>query len=123
MAEQPRHPALPAKEQPPRGRKAPAQQTLLERAANDWELADASAIKALQAGTADAAQQRRALDWILKKACALPEWAYVPGDEHGTHVHLGRQFAGHMIMKLLQMNMATAQRREPNADAHEPKPD
>lgn len=123
MATNPRHPALPAKEQPPRGRKAPAQQTLLERAANDWELADAAAIKALQAGTADAIQQRRALDWILKKACALPEWAYVPGDEHGTHVHLGRQFAGHMIMKLLQMNMATAKRREPNADEHEPKSD
>ena len=121
MATNPRHPALPDKEQPARGRKAPPQQTLLERAANDWELADASAIKALQAGTADAIQQRRALDWILKKACLLPEWPYVPGDANGTHIHLGRQFAGHMIMKLVQMNLATAQRREPNADPHEPK--
>ena len=116
-----RHPALPAKEQPQRGRKAPPKETLLEKAANDWELGDASAIKALQAGTADAIQQRRALDWILKKACALPEWPYVPGDANATHVHLGRQLAGHMIMKLLQMNMATAQRREQNADEHEPQ--
>ncbi len=109
------------KEQPKRGRKAPHQQTLLEQAANAWELADASAIKALEHGTADAIQQRRALDWILKNACALPEWAYVPGDTEATHIHLGRQFAGHLIMKLLLMNLSAAQRREPNADQHEPK--
>lgn len=123
MATNPKHPALPPKEQPPRGRRAPPAETLLQKAANDWELADASAIKALQAGTADAIMQRRALDWILKKACALPEWAYVPGDESGTHIHLGRQYVGHMIMKLLNMNLATAQRREPNADEHEPQAD
>lgn len=123
MATNPKHPALPPKEQPTRGRRAPPAETLLQKAANDWELADASAIKALQAGTADAIQQRRALDWILKKACALPEWPYVPGDEGGTNIHLGRQFVGHMIMKLLNMNLATAQRREPNADEHEPKSD
>jgi len=119
--ERPRHPALPEKEQPRRGRKPPPEQTLLHKAANDWELADVAAIKALNAGTADAIQQRRALDWIMQKACGLPDWGYVPGDTHATHLHLGRKFVGHQIMKMLQMNLATAQRRESNADPHEPK--
>lgn len=91
---------------------ATLRRTLLERAANDWEMADASAIKALHDGTADAQQQKRALDWILKKACGLPEWAYQPGpDDRDTNVALGRQFVGHLIMKLVRVNLAAVKRR------------
>lgn len=95
---------------------ATSRKTLLEQAANDWELADASAIKALMAGTADATQQKRALDWILKKACALPEWAYQPGEnDRDTNIALGRQFVGHLIMKLVHINLA-AMPRKPHSD-------
>ena len=108
-------------EQPARPRTPPQQQTLLAKAANDWELADASAIKALQSGTATPDQQKRGLEWILKKACALPEWPYVPGDADQTHMHLGRHLVGHMIMKLLQVDLAKLRRTDPRADPHEPK--
>lgn len=91
---------------------ATARKTLLARASNDWEMADASAIKALHAGTADAQQQKRAVDWLLKKACALPEWPYQPGmNDRDTNVALGRQFVGHMFMKLVQVNLAAVTRR------------
>lgn len=121
MATNPRHPALPAPTEQPRGRKAPLQQTLLEKAVNNWEKADASAIKALMEGKADLIQQKRAIDWILRSACGIPEWPYVPGDIEATHVHLGRHFVGHQIMKLAQMNLSAVKDREPNADPHEPK--
>lgn len=91
--------------------------TLLERVANDWELADASAIKALLGGTADAIQQKRGMDWILKKACGLPEWPYQPGsDDRDTNIALGRQLVGHLIMKLAHVNLA-AVKRKPHSDA------
>lgn len=121
MATNPRHRALPAPAEQPRGRKAPPQQSLLEKAANNWEKADASAIKALMEGKADLIQQKRAIDWILRSACGIPEWPYVPGDVEATHVHLGRHFVGHQIMKLAQMNLSAVKDREPNADPHEPK--
>ncbi|HEX6992375.1 MAG TPA: hypothetical protein VF151_10835 [Gemmatimonadales bacterium] len=86
-----------------------------------WELADASAIKALLAGTANGEQQRRAMKWILETACALPDWAYRPHGSDDTHIMLGRQFVGHQIMKLAKVNLAAVRRREPNADPHEPQ--
>ncbi len=97
-------------------RKAPRSENRLASAANDWELADASALKALHAGTADAHQQRRALDWILKSACGLPDWPYVVGDPDQTHIHLGRQYVGQLIMKLIQINLGAVRRKESNAD-------
>lgn len=117
-----RHPALPGPTEQPRGaRRPPPAESLLEHAANNWEKADASALKAVQEGTADAIQQRRALSWILQSACGLPEWPYVPGDVEASHIHMGRHFVGHQIMKLLQVNLGQVKDREPNADPHEPK--
>ena len=117
-----RHPALPPEtEQPRGGRRAPPEETLLQRAANNWEKADASALKALQDGKADAVKQRRALEWILQKACGLPEWPYVSGDIEATHIHLGRHFVGHQIMKLITVNLGAIKDRVPQADKHEPQ--
>lgn len=88
-----------------------ARKTLIERAANDWDLADASAVKALNAGTADAVQQKRAVEWLLKKACALPDWAYQPGaNDRDTNVALGRQFVGHLFMKLVRVDLSKVER-------------
>ncbi len=107
-------------EQPDQPRtKAPRAESRLAHDLNDWELADASALKAMHAGTADAHQQKRALDWILKSACGLPDWPYVVGDPDQTHIHLGRQYVGQLIMKLIQANLANVRRKEPNADRSE----
>lgn len=106
-------------EQPAQKRKAPRNESRLEQAANAYELADASALKAVFAGTADPEQQKRAINWILKVPCSLGDWPYVVGDADQTHVHLGRQFVGHQIMKLIQAPLGEMRRREPNADAHE----
>jgi len=100
-------------------RKAPRAESRLARDANNYELADASAIKALHAGTADAYQQKRALNWILNTACAVGDWPYVVGDPDQTHIHLGRQFVAQQIVKLLQANLASVRRKEPNADKPE----
>lgn len=107
-------------EQPPR-RRAPRTESRLEQAANAYTLADMAAVKALHAGTASAEQQQRALNWILKSACALPDWPYVVGDVEQTHIHLGRHLVGQLIMKLVQGNLGAIRRSEPNADMHEPQ--
>ena len=86
-----------------------------------WELADVSAIQALQAGTADAGQQRRALDWIIMQASATYERAYRPESARDTDFMLGRQSVGQQIVKLLKLSMAALRRTDPNADLPEPR--
>lgn len=105
----------------PAKRPVPRQESRLERAVNNWDLADATAVKAVYNGTADAGQQRRAMEWILKGACGVPDWPYVPGDADQTHIHLGRQFVGQQIMKLIQLNPSAVRRRESRADEPEPQ--
>lgn len=109
-------------EQPssPRPRKAGA--SLIEQSANNWQLADASAIQAVSAGTASPEQQKRAMGWILKHACMLPEWPYQPGaNDRDTNIALGRQLVGHQIVKLQNADLQRIRRTEPNADQPEPK--
>lgn len=105
----------------PRAPRAPRQKagSQLAHSVNNWKLADASAMKALNAGTATPEQQKRALDWILKNACALPEWAYVAGDQGETNINLGRHFVGQQIMKLLTIDLSTVARTNPHADEHQ----
>ena len=87
-----------------------------------WELADATAIKALYAGTASGEEQKRAIEWILKGACAMQDWPYRPGaSDRDTNIGLGRQFVGHQIAKLINVDLAQVRRRDPRADPHEPK--
>lgn len=74
-----------------------------------YEPADAAALQALARGQATAAQQRKALDWIIYKACALYEEPYRPGAEEGgrdTTFALGRAFPGRQITKLLNVNLS-----------------
>lgn len=64
---------------------------------------EVGAVRALFEGKADAEQQKKALAWILEKACGLKDWAYRPGDERETCIALGRQFVGHQIVKIATM--------------------
>lgn len=86
-----------------------------------YEIADATALKALSVGTATPEQQVRALAWIQRKACALPDWAYRPGaNERDTLIALGRQFVGHQIQHLITAPTAAMARNESRADPYDP---
>lgn len=107
-----------ANEQPDRPRK----KALSESAAwlpVPYELADATAIQALNAGTADAHQQKRALAWIINQAAATYEMPYRPESARDTDFMLGRVFVGQQIVKMLKLAVGALRRTEPNADASE----
>lgn len=69
-----------------------------------YEPADATALQALSAGTADPDQQKRALDWILTHASRLREPSFRPDSSDQTAFCEGRRFVGLSIAKLLSVN-------------------
>ena len=116
MATKPQNPALP--DQPPQPRKRiPTNQALAASASwlpAPYDLADATAVQALQRGTADAEQQRRALDWIIRQACATYDFPYRPGpDDRDTNIALGRMWAGQQIVKLCNADIGKMRRDSP----------
>lgn len=77
-----------------------------------WEDADAIALRAIQGGTADAEQQKRALRWVIEKACNTYDMHFYPGDSgRNTDFALGRAFAGQQIVKLLNINLKLVRRK------------
>lgn len=70
-----------------------------------WEPADASALQAMLRGEATPDQQRRALDWIITKACATYDMPYRPDSARDTDFSLGRMFVGQQIVKLTKINI------------------
>ena len=70
-----------------------------------WEVADASAIQALFRGDADEAQQKRAINFIVNSASATPYLAYDAKSERNTTYALGKQFVGHLIVRLMRLNI------------------
>ena len=85
-----------------------------EVTAPDYDEGDVGALQALARGEAEAHQQKRALDWILQKACSLNVWPYRPGEsDRATNVELGRHLVGHQIVKLLRINLRTMRRKQP----------
>jgi hypothetical protein len=82
-----------------------------------YELADITAVQAMQRGDASADQQRRALGWIINQACKTYDFAFRPGaDDRETNLALGRQHAGQQIVKLLHLNAGAMERTVPGAD-------
>jgi hypothetical protein len=68
----------------------------------EFEVADAIALQALQSGTANGDQQKRALNWIINNAAGTYDWSFRPGDsDRDTNIALGRQFVGQQIVALL----------------------
>lgn len=66
-------------------------------------LAEAHALRSLQAGTADAEAQRRALRWIVERAAGTYEPSYrVESDRDTCHAE-GRRHVGLSIVKWLNM--------------------
>lgn len=65
---------------------------------------DIFALKALQSGTANAAQQQRALAWIINKCAKTYDLPYQPGGDEGdrdTAFAAGKVFVGQQIVKLV----------------------
>ena len=68
-----------------------------------YELADASAIQALERGEATPEQQKRALNWIIQSAAAVGEFEY--RTEERDHVFAsGRRFVGLQVQKMIAIN-------------------
>lgn len=70
----------------------------------EWDEADANALKALQRGDADADQQKRALDWILRHAAMIREVTFQPGMPDASAFAEGRRFVGLTIAQLLTVS-------------------
>jgi len=70
----------------------------------DYDEYDIRAIQALATGTANEGQQKRALDWILKKACLISHINYYETDRD-TAFALGREFVGHSIVKIMNLTV------------------
>ena len=80
-----------------------------------WEPADVVAVNALNAGTADPEQQKRALRWIIEVCAGAYEFHYHPS-ERDTAFALGRGFVGQQIVKLLRLNVSRMRRTENDND-------
>lgn len=70
-----------------------------------WEPADASALQAVEAGIANAAQQKRAMKFIINEICAIKYWAFDPASQRNTDIALGKQAVGHRIAMLLSLKI------------------
>lgn len=67
-----------------------------------YETPDFIALQALQRGTADPEQQKRALDWIIVHACGTYDLEY--RTEQRDHAFAsGRRFVGLQIVKMLKL--------------------
>lgn len=115
---------LPAGEQP-RGPRAPTRAAI--EAASPWlpvayERHDVVAWQALQAGKADAAQQKTVIEW-LKRASGVYEMTYFPGPDGARNSDFaqGKRFVGLQIVKMMLLNPGMVKASNPNADPHEPK--
>ena len=69
-----------------------------------WEKADAAAMQALAQGTADKAQQQRALNWIIYGAANTYDLDYRTDPRDHAFVS-GRRFVGLQIVKLIKLNL------------------
>lgn len=66
----------------------------------DIDISDAAAIKALNSGMATPEQQKRALDWIVKKACMIGGIS-MTADTHQTAFNEGKRFVGANLLFIM----------------------
>lgn len=64
-------------------------------------ISDASAIKAINSGTATPEQQQRGLDWIIKAACMIGGEPFCPGEPDSTAYKNGKQSVARNILFIL----------------------
>ena len=67
-------------------------------------LAVTLAIKGLANGTANDAQQKRALNWIVETLCGTYDLSYRPLSDRDTAFAEGRRFVGLQLVKEIKIN-------------------
>lgn len=77
-----------------------------------YELADLTAVQAVAAGTASADQQKRAMKWIVEKACDTYGLGWHPDGPHAATFVAGRRFGGMQIVKAVHINVGALKKRE-----------
>src|SRR6185437_7853967 len=87
----------------PRARVVPA--TVPTALPSETTLADLSAIKALTRGDATSDQQKRALDWIVRRLARIGEPSFHPGDSHAMAFKDGRKFVGQVLANIMTGHM------------------
>jgi hypothetical protein len=72
-----------------------------------FDPADAAAFQALSRGNATPDQQKRALDWLVKKACRTYDLSYRPGEDgrRDTDFAEGQRSIGLQVVKLLNIKI------------------
>lgn len=68
-----------------------------------YGMEDIRAVQAVAAGTASAAEQKQALDWIVTVAAQTYEEPFVPGQDDVRAYVLGRRSVGLAIVKLIRL--------------------
>lgn len=78
-----------------------------------YEVADISAIQALERGDATPEQQRRAIKWIVETACGTYDLSFRPGDDgrRNTDFAEGKRHVGLNIVKMLRLNVSLLRRK------------
>lgn len=67
----------------------------------------AGAIQGLAGGTADGAQQKTALDWIVRELCRTYDTAYF-GDRSADNAFVaGQRFCGNQLAAILNLKLGT----------------
>lgn len=79
-----------------------------------WEIADATALRQVYAGTASPEMQKRAMAFILDTLCSIQDWPFRPGEagERDTTLALGRQYVAHQILKLIKIDLSKVRRNQ-----------
>lgn len=70
-----------------------------------YDEADVAAIQAIATGSATAAQQQRALRWIVEAAADAYGLSYRGGDAQATAFAEGKRFVGLQIVKLSKLRL------------------
>lgn len=79
-----------------------------------FDIADVGALQALHQGRASDHQQRRALDWIMKKAGAIGGQSFRHGDPQATAFHEGRRFVAAQIIAILEIDVNKLKKGDAN---------
>lgn len=86
----------------------------------EWDDDDAKALKSLQAGNASDVQQRRALKWIIERACMTYDEPFQPDSARATDFILGRRNVGLQIVKLLNVKLGALQKAKDGREREQP---
>lgn len=80
--------------------------------AADWTVADARAIQDLMLGKADADQQKRVLDLIIKSLAMTYDVTFHPDNDRASAFMEGRRFVGLKLVELTKVDIAKLTKKE-----------